>query len=78
MKVIFKRDVLAEHILRRNLSTNSFARKADLTGGHLSQLLAGKRQPAANTREKLLKATETERSSGLEFDDLFEIVTDKS
>lgn len=67
MKVRFNNSLLAEHLLRSNVSLNEFARTATLSGGYLSQLLAGKRTPSGRVREKLLAA------SGMKFDDLFVI-----
>lgn len=59
--------VLQEHLLRNNVSRNDFAQSATLSGGYLTQLLAGKRTPSGRVREKLLAA------SGMKFDDLFVI-----
>jgi len=74
MKIELKRDVLGEHIGRRNLSQNAFARKAGVTSGCVSLLLRGLRSPSAKMRKKLLRATKTEDGSVLGFDDLFHVV----
>ena len=74
MRVVLKREVLWEHILRRNLGVNTFARQCGLGSGHLSQILAGKRHPTGPIREKLLQATGTLDAPALGFDDLFVIV----
>lgn len=70
MRVQLNSTLLAEHLLRSNISLNDFARAATLSGGYVSQLLAGKRTPSGRVREKLLAA------SGMSFDDLFLIVRD--
>ena len=65
LNVRMRTQVLAEHILRRGLSQNRFAIKAGVSSPYMAQLLAGKRKPSGEVRQKLLKAT------GLKFDDLF-------
>ena len=72
MKVQLNNTLLAEHLLRSNVSLNDFARTATLSGGYLSQLLAGKRTPSGRVRERLIIAT------GMSFDDLFLIIRDRS
>lgn len=72
MKVQLNNMLLAEHLLRSNVSLNDFAQAATLSGGYLSQLLAGKRTPSGRVREKLIAA------SGMSFDDLFMIIRDGS
>lgn len=74
MRVVLKREVLWHHILRRHLSLQAFARRAGVGGGHLSQILAGKRSPSAAVRAKLIAATETEQLPPMEFDELFLIL----
>jgi len=71
MKTLLKREALAEHIARRNLSQNRFANTAGISHAYVAQLLAGKRNPSGVVREKLMQAT------GMDFDDLFQIVPGK-
>ena len=71
MLVTLKTDTLDEHLSRRCLSRRSFAIKAGLSNGYLTQLLKGSRLPSTQARQKLLQAT------GMEFDQLFTIVSSK-
>lgn len=68
MTVILRASVLEEHLLRANISRSDFAASALLSGGYLTQLLAGKRKPSGKIRERLMSA------SGIGFDGLFQIV----
>ncbi len=54
-------------VARLNRSQNSVAKDCGLTSGHLSQLLAGKRNPSPKIRERLLRALPE-----FTFDGLFE------
>ncbi len=65
MNVRLRREVLQEHIARRNISQNNFAIRANVSSGYMAQILVGKRKPSGRIREKLMQA------SGLKFDDLF-------
>ncbi len=65
MNVRLRREVLQDHIIRRNISQNNFAMKANISSGYMAQILIGKRKPSGRVREKLLAA------SGMKFDDLF-------
>jgi transcriptional regulator with XRE-family HTH domain len=75
MRIQLRADVLEDHIGRRNLSQNAFARRAGVTSGYISLLLRGRRNPSAKMRQKLLRATRTEDGKVLNFDDLFKMVS---
>jgi transcriptional regulator with XRE-family HTH domain len=55
-------------LAKRNMSQNGLARGAQLQGGHVSQLINGKRNVSPATRQKLLNAL-----PGVQFDDIFAI-----
>ena len=62
---------LALRLARSNRSQNHWALRLGLDKGHLSKMLRGKRPfPNALTRRKLLEGL------GLEFDDLFELISE--
>lgn len=50
------------------MSQNGLGRGANLTSGHISQLINRKRNASPKTREKILAALE-----GVAFDEVFEI-----
>jgi transcriptional regulator with XRE-family HTH domain len=66
MKVRIKTKRFLELIAKNNWTQNGFALLAHLTSGHLSQLVRGKRNVSASTREKILSQLQ-----GTTFDDIF-------
>jgi hypothetical protein len=72
MKVRIKSKPFLEIVARNNWSQNGFGLVAGLTSGHLSQLVTGKRNVSAPTREKILSKLE-----GTKFDDIFSITFSK-
>jgi transcriptional regulator with XRE-family HTH domain len=54
-------------VARRNQSQNRFAQRCNLTSGHLSQLLSGKRLAGPDVRRRLLEALHP-----MIFDEIFE------
>jgi len=57
-----------ERMARLSLSQNALARLLDITSGHLSLILAGRRRPSPELRARMLRVL---RAS---FDDLFYVV----
>ena len=68
MKVKIKLRLLLTVMAKRNMSQNALAREVGITSGHFSQMLTGLKCPGPDYRQRLMD------SSGLAWDDLFEIV----
>jgi transcriptional regulator with XRE-family HTH domain len=64
-RVRLKAGVLAGHIAKRCISQNRFAALADISSGHMSQLLRGERDPSPGVRKRILETAK------LSFEDLF-------
>lgn len=62
-------------LARKNLSYNSFARRAHISGPYMSQLMTRKRLPSPEVRSRIMSALNaTQKLDGLplyQFDDLF-------
>lgn len=71
MKVRLKRRRVLEILAEKNMSQNSFGRWAELTSGHVSQLLSGKRNVSPEVRRKFLDAL------GVPFEEIFTMRTVK-
>lgn len=65
-KVRIKREAVLRLLTRRNMSQNKLGEKADLTSGHVSQLLNGKRNVSPKTRARIQSVL------GVSFDEIFE------
>ena len=59
---------LRERMARLSLSQNGLARMLDITSGHLSLILAGRRRPSPELRARMLRVLQ------VSFDDLFYVV----
>ena len=68
LKVQIKQKALLTILARENMPQNSFGRFAGLQGGHVSQLISGKRNVSPDTRQKILKAL-----NGVQFNEIFVI-----
>ena len=66
MKVRLKTKPFLQILARQNMSQNSFGRWAELTSGHVSQLLSGRRNVSPKTRKKILAAL-----PGVAFEQIF-------
>lgn len=66
--VNIKAGALLTILARENMSQNSFGRFAGLQGGHVSQLISGKRNVSPETRKKILQALPK-----IQFDEIFTI-----
>ncbi len=63
-----KAQAVWERMARLSLTQNALARLLDITSGHLSLILSGRRRPSAALRARMLRLL---RAS---FDDLFYVV----
>ena len=68
MKVRVKTKVFREILARKNISQNGLGRVAQLTSGHVSQLIRGTRNASPETRKKIL------RELDVPFDQIFRII----
>ena len=66
LKVRIKTKPFLQILARQNMSQNSFGRWAQLTSGHVSQLLTGRRNVSPRTRAKILSAL-----PGVTFEEIF-------
>jgi len=67
-RVIVRAEVVREQLLRRGISQNHLALKAQVSQGYLSQILRRQRSPGPEVRRRLMKALRIE-----DFDTLFRI-----
>ncbi|MYE47549.1 MAG: helix-turn-helix transcriptional regulator [Chloroflexi bacterium] len=63
-----KPQAIWERQARLSLSQNGLARALDVTSGHLSLILSGRRRPSAELRARMLRVLHAS------FDDLFYVV----
>ncbi len=63
-----KAQELWERMARLSLSQNALARVLDITSGHLSLILCGKRRPSPSLRGRMLRVLRAN------FDDLFYVM----
>lgn len=68
IKVVIKSEAILKILAKRNMSQNSLGRDTGLKGGHVSQLISGKRNASPATRQKILDSLK-----GVEFDEIFAI-----
>jgi transcriptional regulator with XRE-family HTH domain len=68
MTVKLKSQTLATWIARKNMTQNDFANRVKVSSGYMAQIMHDTRRPSPQLRQKMQKAT------GLEWDDLFEVV----
>ena len=69
-KVRLKADTIWDRLSRLNMTQNDLAGLLDVSSGHLSRLINGRRCPSPSMRRRLMESLE--RS---EFDDLFVVVS---
>ena len=66
MKVQLKAKAIRQILARKNMSQNWLAQRIGTSSGYMSQLMAGRRHPSPQMRQKILGILQ-----GYEFDDLF-------
>ena len=66
MKVQLKAQAIRRILARKNMSQNWLAQRIGTSSGYMSQLMAGRRHPSPQMRQKILGVLQ-----GYEFDDLF-------
>ena len=69
-KVRLKAEAVWHRLNRLNMTQNELARLLDISSGHLSRLINGRRCPSPSMRRRLMDALDC-----LEFDDLFLVVS---
>ena len=72
LKVRIKPKPFLQILARQNMSQNSFGRGAQVTSGHMSQLLTGRRNVSPRTRKKIMDAL-----PGVTFEQIFSHTFDK-
>ena len=68
IRVLLRRAAVETRLARLNWTKSELAARAGISRGHLSDLLAGRKRPRPELRERLLD------TFGAAFDDLFQIV----
>jgi len=67
--VLLRRAAIETRLARLNWTKSELAARAGISRGHLSDLLAGRKRPRPELRERLLN------TFGATFDELFQIVS---
>lgn len=68
-KVRLKAEAVWDRLNRLNMTQNDLARLLDISSGHLSRLINGRRCPSPSMRRRLMESLECS-----DFDDLFVVV----
>ncbi len=68
LRVKVKTRAVWELLARKNMTQNELGRRAEVSSGHLSQLINGERFPSPAVRQRLMNAL-----APVDFDDIFEI-----
>ena len=68
-KVMVKAEAVWDRLNRLNMTQNDLARKLDISSGHLSRLINGRRCPSPSMRQRLMDVL-----GCTEFDELFVVV----
>ena len=70
-KVLLRAEAVWERLNRLNMSQNDLARLLDVSSGHLSRLINGRRCPSPSMRRRLMEILDCS-----DFDELFVVVSD--